>query len=42
MVIFGPRHVNAGENSTDAMADIWRELGGLEDVREELEAVSAD
>jgi len=41
-VIFRPRHGNAGENSTDAMADIWREFGGLEDVREEWEAVNAD
>ena len=41
-VIFRPRHVDAQENSTDAMADIWREFGGLEAVREELEGVSAD
>lgn len=33
-VIFRPRHVNARENSTDSMADIWREFDGLKDIRE--------
>ena len=38
-VIFRPRHVDATENSTDAMVDIWREFEGLKDVKEEAMAV---
>ncbi len=38
-VIFRPRHINASENSTDSMVDIWREFEGLNDIREAAMAV---
>ena len=38
-VIFRPRHIHARENGTDAMADIWREFEGLDDIREAAMAV---